>query len=155
MGILPHISTWFKDKKKFTHFTLIFTWLTTKKITPHFSHAFFTRQKNTVFFTLFFHVFKRTEFHMLNIFHMQFTCISHLFHTFALGSVVTCMDFRRGLAQDIVKNDWIQSLKERGIQQTCAVLLLVLLRVGTCFRLLLHCMLLKAFFSFAQLHFAP
>ena len=27
-----------------------------------------------------------TEFHMLNIFHMYFTCISHTFHTFAPGS---------------------------------------------------------------------
>ena len=29
-----------------------------------------------------------TEFHMLNIFHMHFTCISHIFHTFAPGYVV-------------------------------------------------------------------
>ena len=37
-----------------------------------------------------------------------------LFHRF-----VTCMDF----AEDIVNNDWIQSLKERGIYQLCPVLL--------------------------------
>ena len=36
---------------------------------------------------------------------------------------VTCMDFGRGFAEDIVNNDWIQSLKERGIYQLCPVLL--------------------------------
>ena len=41
-----------------------------------------------------------------------------LFHRF-----VPCMDFGRGFAEDIVNNDWIQSLKERGIYQLCPVLL--------------------------------
>ena len=34
---------------------------------------------------------------------------------------VTCMDFGRGFAADVVNNDWIQSLKERGISQLCPV----------------------------------
>ena len=32
------------------------------------------------------------------------------------------MDFGGGFAEDIVNNDWIQSLKERGISQLCPVL---------------------------------
>ena len=35
----------------------------------------------------------------------------------------SCMDFGRGVADDIVNNDWIQSLKEQGIYQLCPVLL--------------------------------
>ena len=39
-----------------------------------------------------------------------------LFHRF-----VTRMDFGGGFAEDIVNNDWIQSLKERGIYQLFCV----------------------------------
>ena len=49
------------------------------------------------------------------------------------------MDFGRGFAEDIVNNDWIQSLKERGIYQLfcysfvskCVNILTI--RVGACF----------------------
>ena len=43
----------------------------------------------------------------------------------SIGRGVYCnsMDFGRGFAEDIVNNDWIQSLKERGIYQLCPVLL--------------------------------